>query len=219
MKNKFFFVSGLIIIFSLFVSCASTSMYKVDPVPGNSVSGKTVFLEIAMAEWDRKVFPLMDAGIYNKGLGNIEEEINKIQSQKIVDLLKQASNQYKNLFNVEIGYDKYPMPKEFEITYFSKNPSADTIKAITQICNKNSADYLFALVGQMKTETIYAFGSKGANILSFDMVLFDKTGKPITKGEVKTKEIKMQREDASIITEYFDEAAIFIEGMINNMKK
>ena len=71
----------------------------------------------------------------------------------------------------------------------------------------------------METTTVYAFGSNGINKLSFNMVLFDKTGKIVTKGEVSTKKTKIKSDDVSGFIMLFDEAGSGLKSMIDVMGK
>ena len=219
MKNKIFFVFSLVILVVLLGSCGSSPSQRVDTVPANSLSGKTVFLEIEMAEWDRKLFPLMDAAAYNRGLDRSAEEFKSRQKQKVAEMWEQAATHYKNTYNVEIGYDKYPMVAEFELDYFSQTSNSDISRKISEICSRRGDDFAFTLIGQMHTTGVSGFGVNGANQLSFNMVLFDKTGKIVTKGEVSTPKTKIKSSDVNGFIMLFDEANGYIKSIIDNMGK
>jgi hypothetical protein len=165
----------------LFGSCASKP-FTVENMRSNTLSAKTVFLEINMLPWSRVYIPLIDAGIYNAGLNKIEEEYNRYQDEAIVKMLNELSNFYESLYSTEIVYDTYLLEgKNIKLNYFS-NPSIETRQKIADISARHEAEYVFAIIGQMSTNGVGTFGIVGHNQLTFHTALFDKSGELVSKG-------------------------------------
>ena len=221
MKKKLFsvFCIGVIMVF-LLGACASSEPFKLDnTVPISSLSSKTVFFEIGMTEWERAIFPLIDAGIYNIGLNAIAEEYNDLQNQRVALLNEQTMDYYKNLYHTEIVSDVYPFNGgKFKINYFYE-PNDETRRFIRDTCAKHDAEYALTLIGQMQTTGVSAFGINAGNRLSFYMALFDKSGNTISKGMTETDISIIKSKDVDKFISLFDEINDSVDLMLGALGK
>jgi len=231
MKKKLFRNLCLAIIFlGVLGACASKpkTFTIADSVPINSLAGKTVFLEIGMAEWIQAKTPLLQAGIYKKKFSRILPEYNALEKDRVVLLRDEIADYYKNLYNTEFVFDTYPFNNNnFKVNYFSNNknitrlsknePSEKTRRTIAEICAKHEAEYVVALVGQMLTIGFNRFGTSGVTLLLFDVVLFDKSGKRVSNGLTYTKATWIKPEDTARFIYLFDEAENSLKSLISAM--
>jgi len=212
---KFKVAVFLLILLVIFGSCASEPPFRVDSVPLSSMQGKTVFLEIEMAEWIKVIFPLLDAAIYNGGLAGSAQEFKAQQDRKIIELQEKLAFHYRGIYDIEVVYDKYPFNKDVEINFFS-TASEDIKSTIIEICAKHGAEYVFTLIGQPATQNVSAFGINGNNMLSFNMVLFDKAGNIVTKGSARAF-VTMGSGDVSKYISLFDTISVSLQSMISSI--
>ena len=219
MRNKFLFVFGLIII-SVFLipSCKSQPPFSVEEtLPASSLSAKTAYLGIYMAEWNRTYFPLMDAGIYNAGLNEIADEYNARQKEKVDALQVRLSDYYKSAYSAEMVNSSYTIKDEkYDLTYFTK--ANDGIKQeIADICRQNNTEYALVIIGQMATLGVGGFGINGSNRLGFQATLFDKDGKLVVTGKANSSAAVLKSRDVDRFISFFDEAEENLKSMINAM--
>jgi len=207
----------------LLISCQSlpnpNSFTLDNTIPVHSLANKTVFLKINMTDWGKAPSFLLDAAaIYNLGLKEIADEYNELQEQRIVLLDEMIKTFYKSLYNAEIASDSFPFPnKNFKVAYFKK-PGKKTIKAIRMICNKHNAEYVLTFTGQMQTINVTGLLGRNANtFLLFEMVLFDKNGKIISRGTAQTEKTKIRSKDTDKFISLFDEINNPLKSLIGAM--
>ena len=185
-----------------------------DTVVTSSLSGKTVFLDIGMAEWRRIRIPLVDTAIFYRGLNEIIDEYNVLQAERIGLLHEQLMDYYKNIYSTEMVNDSFSFAEEFDIDIFYE-PDDETIRLITEICAKHDAEYVFTIVGQMRTIGVTAWGRGGQQILFFRVVLFDRSGSVITRGHAFTNTKTLRSRDLYGFISLFDDAADALKSLIS----
>ena len=232
MKTKIFLIlcAGLILI-SLLSSCRSqpNSFRLENMISTASLSAKTVFLDIPMAEWKRGKLPFLSAPIYNAGLKKIISEYSSLEKQRVTVLQGQLAEYYSDLYNTEFAYDSYNEYKPFEV---KRNlglirfidPDQKTRQAIADICAKHEAEYALAIYGEMITYGYDTFGTTGNTQLFFSMVLFDKSGNIATKGSAGagygyegTRPYWVKSKDVQKFISMFDDAANSLKSLISSI--
>ena len=206
------------------ISCTSTgaAMKNLGTVPLRSLSEKTLILEIGMAEWDRAILPLVDAGIYNAGLNGIANDFNIQQAESLASIHSQLSLFYGDLYQAEVVNAQFP----FEITgyitdstsrNFFDNLDSAKIQKIMDIGAANDAKYVLAIVGQMSTLGVSAFGINGNNRLYFNMALFDASGNIAAKGVAYSSLVNCASKDINTFISLFTETTPYLQNMLRGI--
>lgn len=223
-KRLFTVLCGIFIFSCFFSSCQSTPVRFAEGIQKSSLSGKTVFLEISMAEWQRTYVPLLDAGIYNGGLDKIADEFNVSQKSKINSLQGELVELYASLYKPEIIIDSFPFKDDkYTLKYFTEKDKqtgkidTNISETIAEICARHEAEYALAFIGQMQTVGVAVFGVNGRNRLVFEAALLDKSGNLVSSAFVQTEVEFIKSSDVNQFISLFDQAAVLLKNMINSM--
>lgn len=221
-KNNVFFCGILtILLASGLMSCATSNVIieNVGAVPSSALSGKTVMLEIGMAEWNRAVIPLLDAQLYNAALNRVLDQFDRLQTEQLIDLHSQLALFYSDLYQAEVVSARFPFEVTDNISYsapgnYFDNLNPAEIQIIRNIAAANNAEYVLAIIGQIRTVGVGAFGRNGTNRLFFNMALFDRSGGIVAKGVVGSAPVRSPPGDVHSLASMFNSAIPSLRSLL-----
>jgi hypothetical protein len=173
---------------SLFLTGCSTLKVEISknaPLP--QTKNKIIFIQGDYSERVLPIFPLIDAGIYNKRVKGSLKEFEQLQNDSanvinkicIETIRKKTGCQIipVTAFTDSKAYDKY------------EKLSSEQKEEIKSLCKMNKADYAVGMTLQVQNYDVSAFGLSGDNTLNSSFYVFDKDGSIIGKGFYRSNKI------------------------------
>ncbi|GMO47597.1 MAG: hypothetical protein Ta2G_03100 [Termitinemataceae bacterium] len=184
----------LVCVCVFMVSCASEPYTVKSKMAIGDLKGTVVFPDITVMPMSLQVLPLIDAGIYNGNLKKHDDARNAVVSKSVVHLRKELSDRFAENFSVKAVL----ADKKFDTVLFDKNDNLlpDVEQQIIKQCQDSKADYIVLLRSQILQTGVMAFGASAFYSFSVSAFIFDKTGKKLSQGAVRTELSKINASDS-----------------------